>query len=78
MSLSVTSVEISLSDWFFHLMGRINLSALTVVKEILTGLCPHFRPGHPVPTKVWVAECHRPVHHLQVDLLEPDLSSREL
>ena len=51
MSLDVTNVEIFLSNWFFPLMGRINLAVPPVVKEILTGLCPHFRPGHPVPTK---------------------------
>ena len=47
MSLNVTNAELSLNYWFLPLTGRINISVPNVVKEILTGLCPHFRPVHP-------------------------------
>ena len=77
MSLNVTSVEISLSSWFFPLIERKSVAAPPVVETIPAGLCHRFHVGH--PTRAPAPGCHRPVPHLQAGFHEQsDLRSREL
>jgi len=78
MSLNVTDVEIYLNNWIFPLIKRIKLSVPPAAKEMPPGLCPRFHADQPVPAMAWAADSHRAVHHLQEDLLEPDLHSRRL